>query len=305
MVSLSVCIPTYNRPTELENLLRSIPPHVAINVSDNGNSLGSEYRDRYPGIVFASPGNSSDVIPVYANWNAAARMASTEWLMLPSDDDIYYPNSFQTVFSSIQENSGADIFIFGHHIIGENYEVLRTWQPQARAVQAPDGFEDVKFGVEARMPSIVIKRSAMEHLGFFDENYVLTASDSELIQRALLKLNVVFVPNVVSGYRVWAQSLTRTTQATSAWMTEIDLWGCKMAKLLGEFPKYKNEALLVRDELYGRNLVSGLHALRAKGDGRRCMQHFRASRFPHAARWTTKAKILWCVAARNIRPAQA
>jgi glycosyltransferase involved in cell wall biosynthesis len=290
MTSLSVCIPTYNRPKELGNLLESIAPGVKVNVSDNGGLLTEEFRNRFPSVIFKSAG--SPPIAMFPNWNRAARMADTDWLVIPSDDDIYYPDSFDEILGALAKNPSAGIVVFGHHVVGESYEVLDTWQPDAGVMRAPDGFERFKFGVGARMPSVAIRRSAMEQLGYLDEHYACTAADSDFVQRALLSFDSAFVPAVVSGYRVWQRGATSLTLATPVWLEEIDYWGAKIEVLLRGIPKYSREATKVHEELYATNLLAGLHLLRTQGKAEQCRAHFRQSRYPRGARLATQLRIL-------------
>lgn len=294
MSSFSVCVPTYDRPVELATLLESIGPGVRVFVSDNGNLLTPEFRARFPSVTFKCAG--SPAVPMFANWNLAAKMADTDWLLVPSDDDIYYPGAFDAIAAATAANPDAGILIFGHNLVGEAYEVLETWQPSAAAMRAPGGLEPFKFGVPARMPSVAIRRSAMEQLGFFDERYVYTASDSDLVQRALVAFDAAFVPDVISGYRVWQRSATHSTLATAGWLADIDYWGLKMEGLLRATARYRSQAARIRDELYARNLLAGLALLRRKGDGAQCRAHFRASRYPFGARWKTQLKIWWQLA---------
>ncbi len=299
MTRLSVCIPTYNRPVELGNLLDSIPADIPVYVSDNGGTLTDEFRQKYAHVSI--PRTSSQTVPIFANWNRAARMSMAEWLLVPSDDDIYFPGAFETIAAVIEANPMADVFIFGHHVVGEDYEVLETWQPRAQAFHAPAGFELFKGGVAARMPSVAIRRTAMERLGFFDEKFTLTASDSDLVQRALLTCDAVFVPTVVSGYRVWQRGLTRLTLATPRWMAEIDHWGAKIEAMLRGIPMYASQARRVHDELYAANLLEGMRLLRRQRKFAESRAHFRECRFPWFARWNTRARLLRELALAAVR----
>ena len=291
MSRIAVCIPTYNRPEELARLLHSIAGDASIYVSDNGATLSPEFRLRFPHVKFRSiPGAP---VSMFRNWNLAALMAETEdWLLIPSDDDIYYPTSFLKISETLAMHPGAGIIVFGHHVVGESYEVLSTWCPDAATFEAPTGFQRFKFGVEARMPSIAIRRSVLQQLGYFDEHYVYAASDSDIVQRALLVADAVFEPNVVSGYRVWQRGATHSTLATAGWLKDVEYWGAKIQAELHRIPHYAPEAARVRDELYATNLLSGLSLLRRQGAARKCYDHFRRSRYPFNARWSTQLRIL-------------
>ncbi len=290
MTRIGVCIPTYKRPQELGRLLESIAAGVRVFVSDNGDYLAQDFRDRFPGVTFK--GTDGRPVGMFANWNRAARMADTDWLLVPSDDDIYYPDAFDHVAAAIAKHPDAGLIVFGHHIVGESYERLSTWLPQAAVVAAPRGFEPFRYGVDARMPSIAIRRSTMERLGFFDEHFVYAASDSDLVQRALLLFDAVFVPTVISGYRVWPQGATRTTLATPGWLADVDYWGGKIETLMHAIPRYAAQARHVHDELYAANLLAGMYLLRGQGEFAQARTHFRSGRYPRRARWATQLRIL-------------
>jgi len=108
----------------------------------------------------------------------------------------------------------------------------------------------------------------------------------------LLSFDAAFVPDVVAGYRVWARSATTATLATQRWLADVDYWGTKIEKLMRGIPAYAAQARHVRDELYATNLLAGLRLLRSRGAARECRPHFRASRYPWAARWATQLRIL-------------
>jgi len=293
MNSIGVSIPTYNRPNELRALLRSLPAGVAAWVSDNGALLPPEFRQEFPDVQFKSlPGAP---VGMFANWNSAARMATTDWVLVPSDDDIYYADSFDRIGAALDAHPSAGIVVFGHHVVGDAYEIVASWCPEAAVLRAPHGFEPFKRGVHARMPAIAFRRTALEELGYFDERYVYAASDSDLVQRALLAYDAVYVPEIVAGYRVWQQGATRTTLATPGWLADIEYWGSKMERLLRAIPEYAGQARQVREELYASNLLAGLGLLRRQGASAECRAHFRRSRFPLRARWTTQLRILYQV----------
>jgi GT2 family glycosyltransferase len=300
--SLGLAVPTYRRQDQLQQLLASIPADVEVYVSDNGATLSSEFIQQHAHVHFRS---FPETVPMFPNWNRAARMAETDWVMVPSDDDIYYPHSFEAIRRALEQHPEAEVVIFGHHDVDEYYRVLSTWCPPAlRSCPAPEGFEPFAYGVLARMPSIAFRRSALVALDYFDERFRITASDSDLVQRALIRGHAVYVPQVVSGYRTWPGGATSQTIATQDWLDDIKYWGGKIEQLLLQQPRFAAQAARIRSELYALNLLAGVARLRQQGEAAKAWAHFRRSTYPHGATWGTQLRLFYQLL-RPARPAAA
>ena len=292
MSSLGIAIPTYNRQEQLESLLETIPEHIPTYISDNGSCLTESFRKKFPQArVSAVTGN---IITMFENWNRAARLVSQDWIIIPSDDDIYYPQSFETVSQYLDRYAQADMIVFGHNVVDENYRIIGRWVPKTLDdLSTPSGFKHFKYGVDARMPSIIFRRSLLEAIGFFDEEFMVTAADSYMIQRASLLGRTVFVPLIISGYRVWTQGTTHGTISTQAWLKEIVQWGDKLEQQLKKVPMYASEIGHIRSEIYARNLHAGLSHLRNKGFHLKAVRHFLAADFPWQATLLTRMKLIY------------
>ena len=292
MSSLGIAIPTYNREEQLASLLKSIPEHIPVHISDNGACLTGKFRKAFPYVNISTVTGS--IIPPFENWNRAARMVTQEWVIIPSDDDIYYPDSFAEICGHIDRHRQADMLIFGHNVVDEGYRITSRWAPEKLIeLPAPSGFEHVKYGVNARMPSIVFRRRLLEKIGFFDEDFKVTAGDSFMIQKAALSGRTVLVPLVVSGYRVWSQGATQGVISTPEWMKEIEQWGEKLEQQLMAFPQYVPQVKRIRAEIYARGLHAGLNHLRRKGLYKKTVQHFLAADFPWQATRLTCMKLIY------------
>jgi GT2 family glycosyltransferase len=285
---LGIAIPSYKRPELLARLLDSIDADIPISVSDNGAYLDAAFTARYPRVRFVQ---KPEVIPVLQNWNRAARAVDSEWIVMPGDDDLYYPGSFDLIERAIRNNPSADILFFGHHIIDEVDRVIGTWSPAAEALAAPAGFERVRLGVPARPPGIVFRKAVYERLGGFCEAFQVTASDNDFYQRVTLVGRAVFVPDVASGYRVWSSGGTAQTIASKAWLDEIDLWCGRVQEFAGRHSKYTYPDSL-RDEIYLGNLRAGIWALKARGGYLTAWRHAATARYPYRARLISQLKLL-------------
>jgi len=284
---LGIAIPAYKRPDLLGRLLASIDGPFPITVSDNGGNLPADFKTRHASVNFLC----GTEVPVLSNWNRAAASQSSDWIIMPGDDDLYYPDSFETIERVLQANPTADIVFFGHHIIDEHDRICETWQPQYALLDAPFGFESIRMGAPARPPSIVFRRRLYEQLGGFSEDFRITAGDNHFYQRASLVGRVLFSPHVVSGYRVWNAGSTASTIATPGWLREIDQWCTDVQAFSRKHTTYYYSDAL-RDEIYMANLRAGIRALKERGQYASAWRHVAGSRYPFRASVAAQAKLL-------------
>lgn len=293
-MNLGIAIPTYNRTDYLKKLLLSIPVHIKVSVSDNGSFVNDEFVAQFPNATFY---HTDRILDVFENWNNAANKVEDEWVLIPSDDDLFFEDSFDIIERYINKYSDSDILIFGHQIIDEHDHRSSGWMIAEEAVfERPHGFKEFKYGVSARMPSIIFKRDMLKYLDYFDAFYKLTAGDSDLIQRALLCGKAAFVPEIISGYRIWPGGLTSKKIATKQWLSEIDYWQKKIFTLAKvEFSKIGDKAELsgLPDEVYARNLLEGIYNLKRSKEGfLNIMNFIKENRYPWKAKFTTHLHIV-------------
>lgn len=277
----------------LLKLLASIPDAYDVYVSDNGGFTDRKLLGTRQHMSIAT---TDTVIPMFANWNRAMHGPQTEYVVIPSDDDLYLENGFATIEAELRKNPEADVLVFGHRNIDESDRTLSSWAPsQYRQFDAPHGFDVFRFGVEARMPSIVFRKSLLDRIGYFDENFQQTAADSDLVHRALLLGTSVFVPSIVSCYRVWNKGGTALTIASDTWLNEVARWTGKIASLAGTELRNANkvfDAQQFMDEIYARNLMSGVaNKLKTEGGGSARRYLFR-HRYPRRATVVTHLNLV-------------
>ena len=292
---IAVAIPTYRRPDLLLQLTRSIPSDIPISVSDNDGSLNqltSSFGDN------VKVHHASSLLPIFANWNRAVSFVPSDatHVLIPSDDDLYLPDALETVREFLGKYPDADMFLFGCDFVDEQGNISLGWHPKQEEICSNgDGFLHFEFGVSARMPSVLFRTSFFLRIGGFDERFQLTASDSELIQRAALLGTTVFVPKVIGLYRVWSGSLTHARQATDLWMHEVTLWTGKIADLLrnGHQPRKRIVDIdRYRDEIFALNLLAGLGNLILKGEFQTGREFLSRYGVPRCATFFTRLRLL-------------
>lgn len=292
--SLGIAIPTYKRENYLRILLNSIPTDIDVVVSDNGGFTSPEFKEEFNHRTFVS---SDQVVNMFQNWNTAIDHLQTEWICLASDDDVFFSNAFTSFAKYLNQFPDSDCIIFGHKNIDENGTKLGQWSPSSLSqLHPPDGYNLFKYGVDARPISVFFKKELYNKIGKLDEEYKITSADSDFIQLALLNGITLFVPEIVSGYRIWNKSLTSTLNASSEWMEEIDKWQRKIAIVLKHMNFTNNEIKINTNEVIARNLLSGLYSLkRQKKSLKESLQYISQFKYPYYATLRTQIQLLKCL----------
>ena len=123
---ISVCIPAYNRPAELERLLKSLDGQefrgFEVIITDDSpsdavepliNSFKSHLTIRY--------NRNEKALGTSKNWNEAIKHARGSWVKLMHDDDWFAsPNSLGIFAAAAKANPGKFIFSNSNHVHGAN-----------------------------------------------------------------------------------------------------------------------------------------------------------------------------------------
>jgi hypothetical protein len=296
-VQLSIVIPTHNRNHLLAGLLDTVQGVAEeIVVRDNANGVARELVPLYPTVKWIF----GPEVPVLENWRICLSAATSEFVAIPSDDDLYTPSLKLVLDNLSPEAASADTIIAGHKTIDEKGRMLGEWRPPRFEVLAPPhGFVRFQFGVPARMPSIFFRNSFLRRIGSIDTSFRVTASDSELVQRALLKGTVAFVPEVVAAYRVWPGGGTALNQMTPLWMQEIDKWSRMITPLAMRECRRAGivfDPALFADELFATNLIAGMRRCDFPGKYLEALHFFRAVRKPWHAKLRTRISLVCLLA---------
>ena len=289
---ITFAIPTYNRNDYLVKILDSIPDTANVVISDNGGYVTQEIEDKYPNFLFVSP---PEKLEMFQNWNFCISHIKTKWFTIQSDDDLYYPDKIHVISESIKQQSDCGLIIFGHDVIDEHGTVLSSWIPdKVNIYEPPFGYCYFKYGVDARLPSIIFNTELAKMNGLFSERYGYTAADSLLIQKCSLSSRCALIPEIVAAYRVWPENFTSKLISTTGWLDRIDQWqdeiiGIAELRMLEANVKWSGDR--IKDEVYTNNLIAGLRNLSSQSFMVK-YDFFKSVRFPYNASIKSKLKIL-------------
>ncbi len=295
LTKLTIAIPTYRRNDYLVRLLNTIPSNLRVKVviSDNECHVTNDIKQEFDKFTFIG---SKQKLGMFQNWNVALENVDTEWFILPSDDDMFCTDSFDKIDSVLKQNPLGDVFIFGHNVIDENDNVISSWAPEKfKSFENFEGFKVFMKGVDARCPSIILRTKLARKMGSFDESLDFTAADSLLIQKCLLYGKSVFVPEIISSYRVWPNNFTNQLIATKGWMDKIEMWTDKLGFVLRkDFFKLFSETKIknIKDEIFAQNLLAGISKIRKNEGLVVALKFIIENRYPYRANFKTQLVII-------------
>ncbi|GAB3244389.1 glycosyltransferase [Hymenobacter seoulensis] len=217
---LSICVPTYRRPTLLARALRSIgplPPHVELLISDNSPAddwqtplvaqyaltrqpaaQGRYYRNR-------EGGNST------TNWQACMRRARGRYLLMLHDDDYLLPGGLPLILQTLltlPKPYGA--VLFGVAVVDPAKRVLSQQRvARARYLEPVAAVEAVLTNSSLiRIPAMVADRRSCCELGL--DPAQLGTDDTDLWVRLLARHGLYCAPGSPAAYTVHPEAETTT-----------------------------------------------------------------------------------------------
>ena len=196
MPSISTVIPVYNRYAELGDTLRSVfsqsrPPDEVILVDDcSTTSLAAHLeREPPPGPVTVLRTDRNRRVAGARNWGW--RHARGELVTFLDSDDLWEPGKIERQLAHLAAHPELD---------GVYGAMLAFWpdgrtQPWAHdrppTVDARSALVDANITVQ----TLMIRRSALQALGGFDERFGILDDQDIAIRMALLGQRIDFLPN--------------------------------------------------------------------------------------------------------------
>lgn len=204
---VSICIPTYNRPRELSQAIRSVLRQsfrdLEIVVSDDsreGADIAFHFRDdriRYF--------QNEKRLGMARNWTRSLDRARGTYLALLMDDDVLYPDFLKSTVPLLESRPRVGLVFTNHVFMSRN----QTW-PRACAV--PGGvYEDPLKLILKHNPvavsATVMRRSVWESVRPCRD--LLTADTHMQILAAVKGWHFYYVDKPLMAYRVHSGQLSR------------------------------------------------------------------------------------------------
>ena len=165
---ISICIPSYNRPSGIERLLRSIdskyhdeieivicednaPKRLDVREVVENFKKHSKYRTKY----FENPHNYGHG----RNMRECILQSDGEYIMFMGDDDMFIPNKFDDFYNFVHKHMNIGYFLRSYAEIKENKKVLNYRYYSSDMLFEPGVESYVQlFGKSVSMSGFTIKR---------------------------------------------------------------------------------------------------------------------------------------------------
>jgi len=200
--SVSIVLPTRNRPVELSQALERVArqTHLEIElvlVRDGGEPLGEDVKDRLAKLEFPAQVLEHDDPPAGL---AAARDRGIEAarggaIALLDDDDLWEPDHLARLAQALDRDESLDL-VYSDAVIAN--EILDRRRTLAR------DFDLAVFSRDSFIPpsSILARRSAFERFGLFDEGLPYSEDWDWLLRVALGRGRIARVPGASVTVRI-------------------------------------------------------------------------------------------------------
>jgi glycosyltransferase involved in cell wall biosynthesis len=204
---VSVIIPVYNGEKFLEEAIKSVLnqdyDHLECIVVDDGSTDESaSIAKKFERVIYLRQDNTG----VASARNRGVQRASGEYLAFLDADDIWDINKLETQINYMEENPDIDYSVTRHRLfLAEGLKELPPWVRK----------NHYEKEMVAYIPSaLIVRRSAFEIVGNFDESYRI-ADDSDWFMRARdAGIKLGFVGKNLLYKRVHSQCLTSQIDVT-------------------------------------------------------------------------------------------
>lgn len=226
MLSITICIPTFNREELLKRAINSVaklivPDSVVLKIlvsddsysDDKKNQICSHFNNLDINYIKSNSGGQ------FFNINNAVHHIVTEWIIILHDDDLMYENYLVDACRSLKIFKNSTMFWGNRYLINDDDKILKVVGPNCSDNFMPlriNGIDYCKawlLGNNSTLDGTVIppmvtglmfKRNIFGNKELFNEKYQ-TMADGVFIYRILaLSTDIVYSPKVNFGYRVSA-----------------------------------------------------------------------------------------------------
>jgi len=244
-ITVSVCIPTRNRPEMLLHCVQSalgqtVPPREIV-IGDDSDDDRTERLVReieVPSTIDLVYIRNRPPLGAARNFEKVFLQAKSDWLLLIHDDDWVLPCAIEHLTSPLRDKATADIIYGNQQIAGADgsidQEVSSTINPAFSRKPELAGRQRSALWAAARqqMPNdgFLVSSRLVRKIGYLSDG----VTDCEYafgVRAALNGAELFFVDKLVSVYRHSAESLARgpSAKSTSAVDMAFTIWRFRRA----------------------------------------------------------------------------
>jgi glycosyltransferase involved in cell wall biosynthesis len=232
--TLSITMPTRNRPELLERALRSVVRAVApvaeqveVAVSDGSDddAAGAVVRrvlGDWPGghpYVWNRP-----ALTLVENMNRAVEISTGRWVMQLDDDDYLLPGAGAAMLGAIRRaEPGESVLLFGVEIVdGDGVRQRRQVFHREQYLEPKEALRRLlRNSSFVREPTAVVRRAALDQEGLFDTT-VGGATDTDMWVRLFSRYGIRCLPQATCAYTIHEGAAT------------TGMWNPETIRALGE-----------------------------------------------------------------------
>jgi len=275
-IHLSICIPTYNRASALDNCLNSIVSccvpndfNVEVCISNNGSSDHTEdVIEKYKTLLNINCQSNTSNIGIAKNFLNVVSMAKGEFAWLIGDDDLLLPTALGKLQSLLSKNSEVDFFYVNSLHLDASY--LNKYTTPFDTVNLPLDMELFsKFPLSKKMPffDLIDPQISFDFLGgmflsvFRKENWDknISALDEVLISDLNTFSNF---DNTFPHLKIFAFAYAKSIAFFSPEPLSVTLTGLREWSPM--YPMVRSVRLVQALEVYRQNGLPLLRFLRCK-----------------------------------------
>ena len=242
---VSVVIPTYNRQdlvTEaIESVLTQTFSDFEIIVVDDGSTDETSSRMKaYEGRVTYHVQKNQGVA---AARNAGIRLARGEFVCFLDSDDLWEPSKLATQIHFAEAHPEYALVATEIQGFDSNSEKIGSGKASLYTIRNGMVAEHLLFGNWIQTSTVMLRRTALDEVGWFDEDIGQFGEDWLLWMRVASRFPIYFLPEPLVSYRFHPGRLT-LYQPEEQFQSLM-----RCVKKMEEFPEFqKNPDLLRRHE---------------------------------------------------------
>lgn len=198
-VYVSICLPVYNRASQIEATIRSVLdngyPHFELVIVDNASTDGTaELINAFEDPRIRILTNASTV-PAAQNWNIALQNAKYELTMLLHSDDLLNRQFLSKAVDAYLHSNGDVPIIIGQAKIALGSNRSKIFPNFKDGATYAAGEEALLATMrECPHPSVqIIRKSCYENVGYYDSGYYVENLAEEIFGRIYTNFSFTFI----------------------------------------------------------------------------------------------------------------